>query len=89
MIIKNSALALKNVPKTVENCINAFNMYKSGSIMILYTAITAVSNTLEKIYLGGTSWYEPTFAYHNEKNDDFGMLFQQYTASNVDNIYYP
>ena len=46
--------ALKNVPQTVQNCINAINIYDSDSIISFCTSITSFANTLYNIYLGGT-----------------------------------
>ena len=57
--------------------------------MSFCTPISSVVNTLNNIYLGGPLWGEFTPEYYNEKNDAFVLLFQKYTASAVDNIYYP
>ena len=62
-------------------------MYESDSIKILCTPIPSVENTPKKIYLGGPLWDEFTSEYQNEKNDAFGMLFQQYTTSAVEKKY--
>ena len=51
--------------------------------------MSSVENTQKKIYLGGPLWDEFTPKYYNEKNDTFGILFQQYTAGAADNIYNP
>ena len=57
--------------------------------MICSKPITSVANSLKKIYLGGPLWDEFTSEYYNDKYDNFGLLFQQYTASDVDNINHP
>ena len=45
--------ASKNVPQTVQNSINAINMYESDSIMSYSTQMNLIKNTLNNIYLGG------------------------------------
>ena len=77
------------MPLRIKNCIHAINIVDSDSIKIFSTAITSVANTLEKIYLGGDLLNEFTSEYNNNKNDNFGLLFQKYTASAIDNIYHP
>ena len=62
-------------------------MYDSDYIMSCCTPINSVANNPEKIYLGGPLWDEFTSEYQNEKNDAFGMLFQQYTTSAVEKKY--
>ena len=52
--------ALKNVPQTVQNGINAINMYDSDYIMSFCTPISYVENTLNNIYRGGPLWDEFT-----------------------------
>ena len=52
------------------------------------TPINSVANTRKKIYLGRSIFDEFKSEYYNDKNDDFGLLFQQYTARAVGNIYY-
>ena len=64
-------------------------MYDSDYIIIYWTPIPSVANNLKNIYLGGPLWYEYTSEYYNEKNDAFGLLFQKYTASAINNIYNP
>ena len=81
--------ALKNVPLIVQNLIDAINMYDSDSRMSFITPIPWVENTPEKLYLGGPLSYEFTSEYYNDRNEAFGLLFQQYTASTVNKIYYP
>ena len=81
--------ALNNLARIVQNCNNAVNMYDSDSIMSCCTPVISVSNTLKKIYLGGTIWDEFTSEYYNDNNDAFGRLFQKYTASDINNIYHP
>ena len=51
--------------------------------------MSSVENTPKKIYFGGSLWDEFTSKYYNEKNDAFGILFQQYTAGAADKIYNP
>ena len=63
-------------------------MYDSDSIMICCTLINSVEINLNKVYLGGPLWDEFTSEYYNEKNDVFGLLFQQYTSSAIYNIYH-
>ena len=50
--------ALDNFPETVQNYIHAINMYDSDYIMSCSTPTPSVGNTLKKIYLGQTFWYE-------------------------------
>ena len=88
LIIEQASQALKNFLMIVQNHIHAIIMYDSDSIMICSTPIPSVSNTLKRIYLNGPLWYEFTSQYYNEKNETFGLLFQQYKASDIDNIYY-
>ena len=64
-------------------------MFDSDYIMSCSTKTTSVSNTLKKIYLGGTIWDKFTYEYYNENNDTFGVLFQKYIASTIENIYNP
>ena len=64
-------------------------MFDSDSIMICSTKITSIKNTLKTIYLSGNLWDEFKYTYYNDKNNPFEILFQKYTASAVDNIYYP
>ena len=63
-------------------------MYDSDSIMICCIPIPSVENNPKNICLGGTIWDELKPEYYNDKNDYFGILFQKYTASAVDNIYH-
>ena len=56
--------------------------------MIFCTPITSFENTPKKIYLGAPLWDEFTSEYYNEKNDAFGLLFQKYTSSAINNIYH-
>ena len=79
---------LNNVPLIVQNHIHTINMYDSDYIMICNKPMTSVENTLNKIYFGGILWGEFTSEYYNDKNYTFGLLFQQYTARNDDNIYH-
>ena len=88
MIVKLSQ-ALNNVHQTVQSHINDINMYESDSIISLFTPMTSVKNTPKKIILGGPFWDEFTSEYYNDKNDAFGILFQQCKASAIDNIYHP
>ena len=53
------------------------------------TAISSVTNTTDNIYLSANLLNELTYKYYNDKNDFFEMLFQQYTASTVNNVFYP
>ena len=76
LIIGKSSQALKDVPETVQNCINAVNIYDSDSIMSCCSPITLVENNLKNIYLGGPLWYEFTYEYYNGRNDAFGLLFK-------------
>ena len=72
--------------QTVQNCINAINIYESYSIIRSCTPITSVANTPKKIDHGGPLWDEFTYEYYNDNNDDYRQLFQQYTSSAVYNI---
>ena len=47
-----------------------------------------VLNTPKKFYLVGPLWDELTSEYYNENIEAFGLLFRQYTASDVDNVYH-
>ena len=64
-------------------------MYDSDSIMICITPIPSVENNWKNIYPGGTLWDKFIYEYYNENNDNFGLLFQKYTASVVDKFYHP
>ena len=63
-------------------------MFDGDSMVSFSTTIPLVANTLKKIDLVGNFLYDFTYTYNDDKNDTFGMLFQQYTASYVDNIYH-
>ena len=67
---------------------HAINMFHIDSIIISSITITSVANTLKNIYIGGTILGEFTSTYYDDNNYDFGMLFQQYTASVVESIYH-
>ena len=64
-------------------------MYDSDYIISCSNPIPSVENNLKNIYLGGPIWDGFTSKYYNDKNGEFGMLFQQYIASAVNNIYHP
>ena len=87
VITEKSSQALNNVPQTVQNHSNAINMHESDSRISCCTPIPSVANTLKNIYLGGPLWYEFTPEYYNDNDDAFVLLFQQYIASDIDNIY--
>ena len=89
VIIEQASKDPKNLTPRFQNHIHDINMFDSDDIMSCSTAMSSVANILNIIYLGGPLWYESTYEYYNEKNDTFGMLFKQYTASAVDNIYHP
>ena len=65
---------------------SAINMLYSASIISCSTPIPYVAITLKNIYLGGAILDEFTSEYYNDKNATFGMLFQKYKTSAVDNI---
>ena len=67
---------------------HAINMFDSDSIISSSTTIISFANTLKNIYIGGNILGEFTSTYYDDNNYDFGMLFQQYTASVVDSIYH-
>ena len=81
--------SLNNMPKIFQNPINAINMYDSYSIMSYCTPILSVENTLKMIHHGVLLWDYLISEYYNEKNDAVVLLFQQYIACDVDNIYHP
>ena len=56
--------------------------------MICNNPITLVLNTPKKFYLVGPLWDELTSEYYNENIEAFGLLFRQYTTSDVDNVYH-
>ena len=64
-------------------------MFDSDSIMSCNTAIPSISNTSMKIYLRRTILGELASTYYADNNDTFGILFQLYTSSDVDNTYHP
>ena len=64
-------------------------MFDSDSIMRCSTKIPSVENTLKKSYLGRTLLDEFEYTYYDYNNDTFGMFFQQYESSDVENIYHP
>ena len=68
---------------------HAIGMFDGDAIMICSSAITSLENTTKNIYLSGTLLDEFTSIYYNDKNDTFGMLFQQHKAIAVNNIYRP
>ena len=85
--IEKYSKALKNALIS-QNRVHAINMYNRDSIMIWSNPITSFVNTLKNIYIGGTILGEFTSTYYDDNNYDFGMLFQQYTASVVESIYH-
>ena len=90
VITKKASTALNSVLlRLKKKHIHSINICDSDSIMICSNPITAVENNLKKIYLGGYLLVEFTSTYYDDKNDTFGLLFQQYTASAVENIYHP
>ena len=80
---------MNNVPGRSQSIIDAINMYGNDYTVRFSTPITSVENTTKNIYLGELIWYEFTSEYYKDKNDTFEMLFQKYTASDVDKIYNP
>ena len=89
VIIEQASHDMKNVPLIFQNHIHAINMNDSNSIMSCSTPIYSVANTLKDISLGGPLWDGFISEYYNENNDTFGVLFQQYIASTIENIYNP
>ena len=79
----------KNALLRVRQLIHAVNMLDSDYLMIRSTVITSVTNTTKNIYLSATILNELNSTYYDDKNDPFEILFQQYTASAVKNIYHP
>ena len=77
------------MPLRVKQHIYAIDMFDSYYITIFSKIITSVANNTKNIYLRGTLIDEFTYTYYNDKNGTFEMLFQKYTASDVDNIYQP
>ena len=64
-------------------------MYDSDSIMRCSTPIPSVANILKNIFLGGPLWDLSISEYYYDQNNAFGLLFQQYTASALNNTYNP
>ena len=64
-------------------------MFDSDYIMSLSNPIPSFENTPQKIYLGGTLLDDFTYEYYYDNNSIFGLFFQQYKSSDVDNIYHP
>ena len=89
VILEEASLALENVPLRFEKCIHAINMFNSDSIISYSTSIPSFENTVKKIYPGGNILDEFTSIYYEDKNDTFGMLFQNYTGSSGENVYHP
>ena len=89
MILEQYSISLKGVPLRDKKCIHAIDMFDNYSIMSCSTAITSVVNTLKKNYLSGTILDKFSSTYYDDNNDNFGLLFQQYTAIAVGNIYHP
>ena len=64
-------------------------MFNNDYIMICSSKITSVENTLKKIYLDGNILDEFASIYYDNNNDNFRLLFQKYTASDVEKWYHP
>ena len=58
-------------------------MFDIDYIMSWSTAIPSVENKPKKIYPGGTLLDGFTSKYYDDNNDNFELLFQQYTTSAV------
>ena len=89
VILEQDSLALNNMPLKVKKRIHTSKRFDRDSVIRYSAAITYVANTLKKIYLGETLLNEFTSTYYDYNNDTFGILFQNLTASAVDNIYHP
>ena len=63
-------------------------MFGYDYIMIYSTIFTSIGNTLKKIHLSKNILNEFTSTYYDDKKDYFEMLFQNYIASAVNNIYH-
>ena len=81
VILGKASIALNNVPLRVKNGIHDTNMFDSDSII-------SCSTVLKNIYPSGTLLGEFTSEYYHDKNYTSGLLFQKYTASDVDKIYH-
>ena len=77
------------MPPKIKDCIHDINMYDSNYLMGFSTPIHSVESNTNNIYLGGNIWDELTYECYNDKNDTFGLLFQQYIPIVVENIYHP
>ena len=62
---------MKNLPKPVQNCIDAINIYDSDYMMIRSTPINPVANIMKNIYRVVTLCNELIYDYYNEKNDAY------------------
>ena len=69
--------------------IHAVSASEIGSVMACNREICYVTNTLKKIHLSRNIFNEFTSTYYDNKNEDFGFLFGQYTENFVNNIYHP
>ena len=89
MILEQSSLALNNVPLKAKKYIHAINMFNNDYIMSCSTKIPSVENTPKNIYPDGNILDEFASMYYDNNNDNFRLLFQKYTASDVDKMYHP
>ena len=77
------------MPLIVKQLINAIAMFEIDYVMNWNNAITSVANNPNKRDLSKNLLNEFTSTYYDDKNDYFAMLFQNYTASSINNIYNP
>ena len=76
------------MPLRVKKLTYDIYMFDSNYLMHYISTITLIENTLRKIYICGSTLDEFVYTYYDDKDDKFGLLFQKYTDSSVDNTYY-
>ena len=87
-MIYHDYYSLRKFPLRVKQRINYIDIFESDSRMNFNTSITSVKNNRKNIYMSTTLLNESTSTYYYDKNYSFEMLFQKYTDSSVNNIYY-